>query len=177
MTRDIVFRKVPELNDITHAEMREKCADTLLEALRLGGWSSFEMLEETPYLENGKPGPGRIEFIREVAALAADEYDELIEWIDEMAPCDRDTILAAALLSDIGVYVTKGPRPPENADLYNKTEWAGYLAQKNGLPGKVVYILLTLDPVMAPEGSKAVLVNELRFVRSSYFTLLSALIS
>ena len=57
MTRDIVFRKVPELNDITHAEMREKCADTLLEALRLGGWSSFEMLEETPYLENGKPGP------------------------------------------------------------------------------------------------------------------------
>lgn len=166
---------LPELEQITDLKLRAACVDAFAEAMELGGWTDLNALAGMPVLPVDKAVPGRIEFIREVAALAADEYDELINWIDELAPCDKDTIIASALLADIGLYVRSGPAPVQHAEFYNKAEWAGYLAQKNGLPPKVVYILLTVDPVMAPEGTKAIFTNELRFVRSSYYTLLAAL--
>lgn len=167
---------LPELEYIKDEKVREQCADTFIEALKTGGWSSIKELEQIPVLPNRANCPGRIEFIREVAALAADQCDCVFDWVDELAPCEKDIIVAAALLVDIGIYVISGPDPVEKCALLNKAEWAGYLAQKNGLPAKVVYILLTCDPSMAPEGAKAIFTNELRFVRSSYYTLLAALI-
>lgn len=176
ITAKSLYDAIPELMRISDSGLRKKCVSTMSEALSLGGWTSLDSLEETPVILHGKsPMAGRLSFIREVVALASDEYDEIIDWVSELAPCEKNVILAGALLADIGLYVRSGPNPPANAEYYNQAEWAAYLAQKHELPEKIVYVLLTRDPVMAPEGAKAIFINEVRFVRSAYYILLEAL--
>lgn len=173
LNEKIIIELFPELCNISDMNLQRNCIETIQEALDCGGWKNPKEIEALPAA--AKDGPRKVEQIRQTAAMAATGFDCISEWIWEVAVCERDVIIAAALLCDIGEFVVKGPAPVEEAELYNKAEWGGFLAQKHALPLKVVQIILTLNPMMAPEGSNALMTNEGRFVKTSYCCILEML--
>lgn len=144
---------LPEIQRIEDETLREKVARVWDEAIRTGaggkGWT-FDELRSIPFtLLAGEIDLRYIEHLRSCARQCLAIADVLEEIFQGRVPIDRDTLLAGALLADVG-------KPLE----YDKTEegrvvkgdfgallrhpFSGVaLCWKHGLPPEVMHIVAT----------------------------------
>jgi len=176
MTVEDIYELIPEHNEISDPELKRKCAETFLEAIKRGGWEEKGGIEKCPLqvglLADDCPASG-LDHMRKVAAIATRVYDHLGEWLNTIGKCDRDVVIAGALLHDVGKlmsYTLDENGKPANApdhDMFNHCVWGAYLAKNNGLPDSVVHIILTHSLAQAPEGPRALVTPEARIVKNS----------
>lgn len=160
-----IYEMIPEINLIQDETLRQKCADAWKESIELGGWDKKNggfkncplNVEDLP---DGCPDNDGLKHIRTVASTAAVIYDAIGEWANTLGVCDRDTTIAAAVLHDLGkpyeydldengnaVYTQKGK-------FFRHTMVGAYLANKHGLPPKVVHAILNHSPNVSPRNGK-----------------------
>ena len=93
---------IPEFNEIGDEKLRERVLDVWQEALEIGGWTEDD-LERMPYtlLVEGTD----ITFsqhVRTVCRLCMAMEDVLARFYGDHYAVDRDTLVAGALLADVG---------------------------------------------------------------------------
>ena len=162
MTLDDVHRLIPEHSLVQDAELREKCAEVWQEVLEIGGWDSKNIntsIIAVKEVSNDCPETG-LDHVRHVVNMSAAIYYQLKGWMDTIGPCDRDTVIAGALLHDVGKFleyeVKDGVRGySKYGKMFRHPCSGAYFAQKHGLPPKVVHIILTHSAAQSPEGANA----------------------
>jgi hypothetical protein len=98
-----ILKAYPELSWIKEEALRKKCCVVLMEACLIGGWDT-ESMYQIPVSVSKVLTPSllsAIDHVRVVTRIAASIYDSL-EGTYRMQGCYRDTIVAGALLHDLG---------------------------------------------------------------------------
>lgn len=172
MTRTDVYDIFPEHHWISDVALKQACADTWIEAVSLGKWDE-KGIENCPVVVRGlsKTCPdNNITHTRGVVKLAADMLDGLAGCYPDGGACNRDYVIAGALLHDVGKLLeydyTDGEAfmRPEGV-MFGHPSSGAYLAQKNGLPPEVVHIILAHSDLMSPGGEKAYQTRESLMVK------------
>ena len=173
MERESIYRFFPELNWLKDQQLKEKCADTWLEAIALGRWEEKGGFEKLPVVVSGlsKNCPEtNVSHTRTVCRIAVAMFDDLAENYPGAGSCDRDTVIAGAILHDVGKLLeydcvdgTYCFAP--NHLKFNHPSIGAYLAQKNGLPEDVVHIILAHSDLMSPGGEKCYQTRESLMVK------------
>lgn len=141
---------MPELERITSKGLAELTAEVLTEAARRGGWTDpaqMAYVEETASgaLPAIRPGVTLVQHLRLVAAAAADMARHCNEIIGSRL--DIDTVLAGALLHDVGLFALFGPTtegPALRGPLLLRHPFVGaQLAAEMGMDDDVVHIIAT----------------------------------
>jgi putative nucleotidyltransferase with HDIG domain len=139
---------LPEIGWIQNEELREKVIAAWLMALERGGWTP-EDIARMPFTLVKKVKANFAQHVRSVTricAFVADTFDEIYGGVD--LALDRDTLLAGALLHDVGKLL----EIEEHGGAFGKSE-AGKLvrhpfsglaiADACGLPVEVQHIIGT----------------------------------
>lgn len=150
--RDSVLEDLPEIGDITHAELRAKCVEAWAYAL---AESNFDRVRDLP----GEANPGtfrlrrgsQVEHLRGVTCIALAIADDFATRFPE-ARIERDLVLAGGLLHDVG--------KPWEFDPANRARWeadpsraglpslrhpayGAHICLAVGLPEEVMHIALS----------------------------------
>ncbi|MBD3402437.1 hypothetical protein GF420_06055, partial [candidate division GN15 bacterium] len=146
---DLVERLLPEINEISDTELREKVAACWEEAIAFRGWTE-ELLRNIPFTllaENVQ-----ITFIDHVRAvcnmcIAVDKV------LDEShgknkTPVNRDYLIAGALVADVGKLmefeIVDNKPIKSNYGKHIRHPFSGVgLAFKHGLPSEVMHVIAT----------------------------------
>ena len=146
---ELVVRLLPEINEISDSDLREKTAACWEEAIEFRGWSE-ELLRNIPFTllaENVK-----ITFIDHVRAVCnmCIAVDKVLEEShqDRRTPVNRDYLIAGALLADVGKlmeYEIKDGQPiKSDYGKHIRHPFSGVgLAFKHGLPSEVMHVIAT----------------------------------
>lgn len=157
----------PELALINDRNLREQCAAVWEEVLDSNGWS-----EETVRLCPVAPASLRddcpeccLDHCRRVTRLCAVLYDELSDLFRLTGMCDRDDLLAAAVLHDVGKFAECQPKNGSvhkcsRAKYFKHPVVGAYYAEKHGLPWKVVHAILAHSDGLSPQGQRASMTPE-----------------
>lgn len=142
-----VIQILPELTWISDQALREKCVLALAEAFRQGGWDREKLGQLPVSIDKVKKKERNllVDHIRAVTRIAAAMYDGLEE-IYHTGRGLRDTVLAGALLHDLGKmleYTLEEGKPAysRQAKLMRHPLSGSILAAKCGLPDEVVHII------------------------------------
>lgn len=170
-----IYRIIPELHLIVDEQLKQKCAETWLEAAEIGKWELKGGIEKCP-LEVGTYQDdcpvGMVEQVRIVTKTAVAVYDHLESWINEINHCERDILVASAILHGIGKLIaydlTKDGCPIQSREGYyfSHVVAGANLAQKHGLPPRVVFAILSHDVKESPEQGNGLVTPETLIVRS-----------
>jgi len=146
---ETVVRLLPEVNEISDKQLREKVIACWDEAIAFRGWSE-ELLRNIPFtlLAEGV----QITFIDHVRAVCrmCIACDDVLNDIHakKKTPVNRDYLIAGALLADVGKlmeFEIVGGKP--NKSDYGKHirhPFSGVgLAFKHGLPSEVMHVIAT----------------------------------
>ena len=147
--KDIVVRLLPEVNEISDAQLRDNVIACWVEAIEFRGWSE-ELLRGIPFTllaDNVK-----ITFIDHVRAvckmcIAVDEV--LTESHGEnKTPVNRDYLIAGALLADAGKLmeyeIVDGNPVKSSFGKHIRHPFSGVaLAYKHHIPSEVMHIIAT----------------------------------
>ena len=140
---------IPEIKQIADLDLRQKVVAVWEEAMKLGGWSLDE-LQHIPYtLLVDKVEISFPEHVRVVCRLCIAMEEVLIDMYADRYEIDHDTLVAGALLADIGKLIEfqKGKD--------KKYEWSGMydylrhpftgvaLSYKFDIPEPVLHIIAT----------------------------------
>ena len=146
--RSQLLELIPEFEEIKDAALREKVIAVWEDALDLGGWT-IQQLREMPYtlLIEGV----QITFpehIGVVCRLCLAMESVLRETYGDRYPIDRDTLIAGALLADVGKLLEFKQQDGEfvwsETYRYLRHPFTGVsLAYKNDLPEPVLHIIAT----------------------------------
>ena len=139
---------IPEIEQIQEPDLREKVAAVWIEALQLGGWSLAD-LQEMPYtllvedVDITFP-----EHVRVVCILCIAMEDVLRRFYGDRYTISRDTLIAGALLADVGKLLEfrkTGDRYEWSSTYeYLRHPFTGVaLAYKHGVPEAVLHIIAT----------------------------------
>ena len=139
---------IPEFNQIRDTSLRESVIDVWEEALEIGGWS-LEDLDNLPYtllvedVDISFP-----EHVSVVCRLCIAVEDVLIEAYGDRYEIDHDTLVAGALLADVGKLIEFRLVDGEYqwADMYKylRHPFTGVgLCFKHGIPEAVMHIIAT----------------------------------
>jgi putative nucleotidyltransferase with HDIG domain len=172
MVIDTVYDLLPEHFLINDENLRKKCAETLLDAFEIGGWDK-KGVEHCPVVVKGlsKKAPfNDIDHIRSVTKLCIALADGLIESEGAAGTIDRDTLIAGALLHDVGNFVEIDWEGKESfmkplSEMVPHPCSGAYLAQKHGLPLSVVHIILAHSALFSPCGDAACKTREAMIVK------------
>lgn len=176
-TKESVYEMLPELDWIENTELREKCAETWADSINQSGWERHG-LDKLPIVIQGLPldcpDNNNTKHCRSVARLAAKIHDELKACYPEAGDCERDVIIASALLHDVGKpleydYVDGRPAArPESlpgAQMFTHPYIGARLAREHGLPQKVEHAILAHSDMMSPAGADAYQTRESLIVK------------
>ena len=147
--REKLLQALPELTWVSDDGLREKCIDAWMDGMRQGGWT-VEDLSRLPFvIDELKDCPVLlIDHVRNVTYTAAVICDAMTERYGGCKKPDRDTVVAGALLHDIGKLLEY----TKCGDGYGFSEYGKYvrhpaagaiIAAENGLPQEIVHIIVT----------------------------------
>ena len=150
ITEAMIREMYPELDWIQDVELKTKCTEALEEAYMNGGWTvKTKDLLPVSITKVLIPELNRyVDHIRVVTRIAVSIYDEL-ERMYGMNGCSRDTVVAGALLHDLG-------KPLEfSLDEHGNTGYAfdakimrhplsgAILAAHHGIGNEIIHIIAT----------------------------------
>lgn len=139
---------VPEFNHIQDQELRRKAMAVWNEVLEIGGWSLDDLARMPFTLLAEEVTVSFPEHVRTVCRLCIAMEEVLKDAYGDRYPIDRDTLIAGALLADVGKLI-------EFREVEGRYEWADMyrylrhpftgvgLCFKHGLPPAVMHIVAT----------------------------------
>ena len=157
----------PEFEEIKNEELRVKAIRATILAMEAGGWS-LEDADKAPVTVNWDCSCNLIEHVRKVTNVCIHTYEEVAPFYKANGvPFDRDTVVAGALLHDIGKWtefalVDGKPVHSHTADLMRHPLSGAILADRAGLPLNIVHLIAT----HSFEGDKSYKTAESAFVRT-----------
>jgi len=146
--REKLLSILPEIEWIADADLREKVIATWIDGLERGGWMP-EDVERMPFTLAKKVSASFAQHVRSVTRICAavsDTFDEIYGGVD--LKLDRDTLLAGALLHDVGKLVemeeVDGAFCKSAGGKLVRHAFSGVaLADAHGLPAAVQHIIGT----------------------------------
>lgn len=157
----------PEFDEIENRELRAKAIRATILAMEAGGWS-LEDADKAPVTVNWDCSCNLIEHVRKVTRVCIRTYEEVAPFYRaNNVPFDRDTVVAGALLHDIGKWtefalVDGKPVHSQTADLMRHPLSGAILADRAGLPLNIVHLIAT----HSFEGERSYKTAESAFVRT-----------
>ncbi|MDR0708541.1 MAG: HD domain-containing protein [Spirochaetaceae bacterium] len=172
MTVEDIYQLMPEHLLIADEDLRQKCAETLLDAIVIGGWDKKGIMN-CPVVVKGlsKKAPfNDVDHIRSVTKLCLALHDGLLETEGAAGSIDRDVLIAGALLHDVGNFIEidwdgKEAFMKPISELCPHPCSGAYLAQKHGLPLPVMHIILAHSVLFSPTGDNACKTREAMIVK------------
>lgn len=164
MTRDDIYMLLPEHHLLSDQSLKETCADIWLEVLEGSKWQIRDSLRRCP-IAVGAVSPDcpeeNLSHTGLVARLCANVYDTMRDYFDKIGPCNRDYLLAGALIHDVGKFLEYDLQEDgtialsDTARMFRHPCSGAYLAKNHRLPDEVVYIVLSHSYALSPEGRGA----------------------
>jgi 23S rRNA maturation-related 3'-5' exoribonuclease YhaM len=139
---------LPEINQINDERLRSKVVSVWQEALEIGGWQ-LEDLQKMPYTLLVKDVDVTFaEHVRVVCKLCLAMEGVLKESYADRTPVDHDTLVAGALLADVGKLIefreVKGEYEWSSTYQYLRHPFTGVaLSYKHGIPEAVLHVIAT----------------------------------
>ncbi len=139
---------LPEIKWIENTKLREKVVATWVDGLERGGWKPQD-IERMPFTLAKKVSANFAQHVRSVTricAAVADTFDEIYGGVD--LKLDKDTLLAGALLHDVGKLVEMEEvdgafRKSGDGKIVRHAFSGVALADAHGLPAAVQHIIGT----------------------------------
>jgi len=149
LSEEELVELLPEFNEIRDPDLRSKALAVWEEGITLGGWT-VEALAEIPFtLLAEDVDVTFIEHVRTVCRMCLAMEQVLVEAYGERAQIDHDTLVAGALLADVGKlieYRREADGKTVFADMYRylRHPFTGVaLAYKHGIPESVLHVIAT----------------------------------
>jgi len=149
LSKEELVELIPEFNEIRDPELRAKVLLVWGEGLTLGGWT-IEALAEIPFtLLAEDVDVTFIEHVRTGCRLCIAMEQVLVDAYGERVQIDHDTLVAGALLADVGKlieYRREMDGKTVFADMYRylRHPFTGVaLAYKHGVPEGVLHVIAT----------------------------------
>ncbi len=149
LSKEELVELLPEFNEIRDPDLRSKALAVWEEGITLGGWT-VEALAEIPFtLLAEDVDVTFIEHVRTVCRMCLAMEQVLVEAYGERAQIDHDTLVAGALLADVGKlieYRREADGKTVFADMYRylRHPFTGVaLAYKHGIPESVLHVIAT----------------------------------
>ncbi len=149
LSEEELVELLPEFNEIRDSDLRSKALAVWEEGITLGGWT-VEALAEIPFtLLAEDVDVTFIEHVRTVCRMCLAMEQVLVEAYGERAQIDHDTLVAGALLADVGKlieYRREADGKTVFADMYRylRHPFTGVaLAYKHGIPESVLHVIAT----------------------------------
>ena len=149
LSEEELVELLPEFNEIRDTDLRSKALAVWEEGITLGGWT-VEALAEIPFtLLAEDVDVTFIEHVRTVCRMCLAMEQVLVEAYGERAQIDHDTLVAGALLADVGKlieYRREADGKTVFADMYRylRHPFTGVaLAYKHGIPESVLHVIAT----------------------------------
>jgi len=146
--REEVRKLFPELGEIRSAELREKVLDVWEDAVKSGGWQPADLMKIPFTLLADNVQIMYLEHVRTVCKMCVAMEKVLIDAYGSRTKIDHDTLVAGALLADVGKMleyvkkdgkIVKGP-----AGEYLRHPFSGVgLCFKHGIPDAVMHVVAT----------------------------------
>jgi len=143
-----VLELFPELNEIRNPALRDKVVAVWAESMARGGWTAEELRQIPFTLLAGKIEMRFIEHVRSCVqmCLAVEKVLHAI-WGDRV-PIDHDTLVAGALLADVGKpleYAKKDGRPVKGhfGDMLRHPFSGVGLCFRHDIPAEVMHLVAT----------------------------------
>jgi putative nucleotidyltransferase with HDIG domain len=145
---DSIVELIPEFNEIADPELRRKTLDVWEDALAEGGWDLEELARMPFTLLAEEVQVSFAEHVRTVCRLCIAMEEVLREAYGEMVPIDRDTLIAGALLADVGKLIEFEAQE----EGYTWAEMYGFLRHpftgvglcfKHDVPAEVMHVIAT----------------------------------
>ena len=148
-SKEELVKLIPEFNEIRDSELRAKVLAVWEEGITLGGWT-VEALAEIPFtLLAEDVDVTFIEHVRTVCRMCIAMEQVLVEAYGERKQIDHDTLVAGALLADVGKLLEYRRESDGNtvfADMYHylRHPFTGVaMAYKHGIPKSVLHVIAT----------------------------------
>ena len=146
MDRSFILKKIPEIAWIRDENLRNQCLDCWLYACKFSdvGEEDLEQITFANFVLKGCE-MNLLEHTRTVIQTAAVLTDQFNKTYSDVVPVDRDTVICAAALHDVGKVEEhckdhKGIVYEQNKYLEHEF-WGAYFAEYCELPWKIVYII------------------------------------
>lgn len=145
---DKIVELLPEIREIRDASLRDKVVAVWQDSLTRGGWQPQE-LEAIPFtLLAGEIDMRFIEHVRSCAQMCLAVEAVLNRIWGSRVPIDHDTLLAGALLADVGKpleYAKEHGRPVKGhfGDMLRHPFSGVGLCFLHGIPAEVMHIVAT----------------------------------
>lgn len=173
MTREDIYRVFPELEQLSDQSLKEKCADTWLDAIAQGNWEEKGGFEKLPVVVAGlsrKCPETNVSHTRSVARIAVSMCDDLNANYPDAGQCRRDIVLTGAIMHDVGKLLeydcVDGQYCFAKDHLqFNHPSIGAYLAKQHDLPKDVIHIILAHSDLMSPGGEKCYQTRESLMVK------------
>jgi putative nucleotidyltransferase with HDIG domain len=146
--RDQIKALFPELNEIRSADLREKVISVWVESVTRGGWQPEELTEIPFTLLAGKIDMRFIEHVRSCVQMCLAVEKVLGGIWGDRVPIDHDTLVAGALLADVGKPLEYAKKDGKIVKGYAgemlRHPFSGVgLCYKHDLPDEVMHIVAT----------------------------------
>ncbi|MFQ5492053.1 MAG: HDIG domain-containing metalloprotein [Phycisphaerae bacterium] len=146
--QDRIKQLLPELDEIRDEGLREKVIKVWAESITAGGWQPEELLDIPFTLLAGKIEMKFIEHVRCCVQMCLAVEDVLHGVWGERVPIDHDTLIAGALLADVGKpleYAKKDGKLVKGhyGDMLRHPFSGVGMCYKHGLPPEVMHMVAT----------------------------------
>jgi len=145
-TKEELTRIIPEFNEIQEKALREKTLQVWIDAMKENNWdiASLQRMPFTLLVE--KVSTGFVSHVRTVCRMCIAMFDVLKDAYGDRIELSRDTLIAGALLADVGKlheYSKEGDRFIfSKSSKYLRHPFVGVaLASKQDIPEDVLHII------------------------------------
>jgi hypothetical protein len=146
--RDEIRKMLPEIDEIRDEALRERVVDVWEDALKRGGWQPSDLMRIPFTLLADNVRVMYLEHVRTVCRMCIAMEKVLVEDYGDRVKIDHDTLVAGALLADVGKcleYVEKdGKIVKGQAGEFLRHPFSGVgLCYSRGLPDAVMHVVAT----------------------------------
>jgi putative nucleotidyltransferase with HDIG domain len=161
MTRDAILEILPEITLIKNADLREKTVQVWEDAIRDGGWTIEQILRMPFSVHVENCNITFIEHVRTVCKMCVAVADVLKNSYGERTNINYDTLIAGALLADVGKLIEyeekDGQITRAGRGQHLRHPFTGVaLSHARGIPPEVQHVIAT----HSKEGEMMVRSNE-----------------
>lgn len=172
MTETEVMKIMPEIDLIHDEELKSKSVACWKMALEMSGWDKRD-ISECPIgaglVSDDCPETG-MDHCRRVVRMCKAAWDCIGDWAHDMIGADYDKLICGAVLHDIGKFLEYDRVDGKacHTELGNKIRHpalGAYIAQVNGLPQDIVYMIMAHSDGLSPEGGNNYPMPELMMLK------------
>ncbi|MCD8197286.1 MAG: HDIG domain-containing protein [Lachnospiraceae bacterium] len=150
ITREKFLELFPECNTIQDKSLMENCYHAFADAVESGGWDEESMMRAPCAVHGFKDTPVTgIMHMQDAVRLTTLICDDLLAHYGQYVPCNRDYVIAGAVLHDIGKFIEYRvsadgiPYDSEEANYLRHPLAGAIIAARNGIPKEVIHIIAT----------------------------------